>query len=426
MTEASKRDRVAIYNRWWNTAGGGEKHAGAIAEVLSHDHQVTLLTHEPVDLATIAAQFQLDLAGVAVRYVADSASAVSQASAEYDLFINASHLDYVAPRARRNALVVYFPSVTVSDARALAAYNRAKGLVLAVASRVLGPSGISVIRRLAFASAAQSSDQTWLGRAVMGGISQVTGTGEQKNQLDGYEVLLAISEYTRRWILQYWKRDCFVLYPRVPASRHEPREKRPSILTVGRFFAGNHNKKQVELIRAFQSIRNELPGWRLHVAGGFRPTSSNLAYLRSVEAAAAADDRVVLHVNCSAVELAALYRESRLYWHATGLGENSQAHPERFEHFGITVVEAMAAGCVPLVLDAGGLPEIVRPSFNGMIWNGLAELKQETMALSNDSPRWERLSQGAIERAADFDGPAFEHRLGEALRLIASANARSQ
>jgi len=35
------------------------------------------------------------------------------------------------------------------------------------------------------------------------------------------------------------------------------------------------------------------------------------------------------------------------------------------EHFGITTVEAMAAGCVPLVYDSGGQAEIVSSGYNG-------------------------------------------------------------
>ena len=41
-------------------------------------------------------------------------------------------------------------------------------------------------------------------------------------------------------------------------------------------------------------------------------------------------------------------------------GEDAERHPERFEHFGISVVEAMAAGAVPLVFGAAGPGEIVQ------------------------------------------------------------------
>ena len=48
MSDA-KRLQVAVYDRHWPTAGGGEKYAGGVAEVLSRDHEVTLIAHEEID-----------------------------------------------------------------------------------------------------------------------------------------------------------------------------------------------------------------------------------------------------------------------------------------------------------------------------------------------------------------------------------------
>ena len=84
---------------------------------------------------------------------------------------------------------------------------------------------------------------------------------------------------------------------------------------------------------------------------------------------------MVLHPNVEYGKLRQLYSQATLYWHATGYGENEAHHPERFEHFGITPVEAMAAGCVPIVLGKGGLPEIVEHDKSGFLWNTLDELK---------------------------------------------------
>jgi glycosyltransferase involved in cell wall biosynthesis len=416
--------RAAIYDRWLKTAGGGEKHAGAIAEVLSRDHQVEFLTHLPVDLSAIASALNLDLAGVSVRYVPDSPDAVTQASGDYDLFVNASHLDYVAARARRNALVVYFPASTVAAATALGSYNR---VVAFARNRIVGAMGSSArifLRRVIFDSTMQSSDQTLLGRLAIRIFRLLSSTGEQDSLLNRYGAILAISEYTRRWIRRYWHRESLVLYPRIDSTPGDDSGRRPAILTVGRFFAGNHNKKHIDLIRAFQALHDQLPGWRLHVVGAYAPTDSNAAYLRAVEAAALGDESIELHVNCNASELARLYRECRMYWHATGLGESELEHPERFEHFGITVVEAMVAGTVPLVLGAGGLPEIVQSDVDGIIWKDAAELRRESVALARDQIRWERLSGGARRRATNFDGRAFERRLAQALRHTEAVRGR--
>ncbi|HUX88453.1 MAG TPA: hypothetical protein VMW65_15735, partial [Chloroflexota bacterium] len=111
--------------------GGGEKHVGAIAEVLARRGPVDFLTHQPVDLAEMERRLGLCLTGARVRVVPDTPGFgdVIRLSAEYDLFVNASHLDYFAPRGRRNALVVYFPATSVESAQALSSYNRLKRIV---------------------------------------------------------------------------------------------------------------------------------------------------------------------------------------------------------------------------------------------------------------------------------------------------------
>ena len=95
----------------------GEQHAGTIAEVLSRDYQVEFLTHVPVDLERIASALNLKLSDVGGRYLPNSLEAVAQASSDYDLFVGASHLDYVAARACKNLLVVHFLSLGIRPTR---------------------------------------------------------------------------------------------------------------------------------------------------------------------------------------------------------------------------------------------------------------------------------------------------------------------
>ena len=63
---------------------------------------------------------------------------------------------------------------------------------------------------------------------------------------------------------------------------------------------------------------------------------------------------------------------------------DAELHPERFEHFGIAVVEAMAAGAVPVVFAAAGPAEIVRHGVDGFHWKTLDELQSFTRQLMND------------------------------------------
>ena len=57
--------RAAVYNRFWHSQGGGERHSGMIASVLSHDGvEVDLLGHTDVDKDELADHLGLDLSRV--------------------------------------------------------------------------------------------------------------------------------------------------------------------------------------------------------------------------------------------------------------------------------------------------------------------------------------------------------------------------
>lgn len=228
--------------------------------------------------------------------------------------------------------------------------------------------------------------------------------------LDTYDTLIANSEFTRGWIRRWWDRDATVLYP--PVRLHKRGEKAPVILGVGRFFAAKagHSKKQLELVEAFRRLvaTGAADGWSLHLVGGC--SEADRGYLDQVRAAAEGLP-VVFHVDAPGSELEELYAEASLFWHATGLGEDPEADPDRMEHFGISIVEAMSAGAVPVVLGEAGPAEIVRPGVSGRHFTDLDDLVAQTVALLGDPGELARLSAGAVERARHFGLEAFAERL---------------
>jgi glycosyltransferase involved in cell wall biosynthesis len=84
-----------------------------------------------------------------------------------------------------------------------------------------------------------------------------------------------------------------------------------------------------------------------------------------------------------------------------------------FEHFGITTVEAMAAGCVPVVIDKAGQREIVRHGTDGYRWTTLPELEALTRTVAADEALRARLAASAVERAGAFSEEAFAARWRE-------------
>jgi glycosyltransferase involved in cell wall biosynthesis len=140
------------------------------------------------------------------------------------------------------------------------------------------------------------------------------------------------------------------------------------------------------------------------------------AYLEQVRAAAVGYP-IYLHVDAPFAELRRLTATAQIFWHATGYGEDEEQTPERMEHFGITTVEAMAAGCVPVVIARGGQVEIVEQYVSGLLWQTLPELQALTRALIEDPQLCARLAAGARQRSQFF---GMQHFRANLLALIES------
>ncbi len=500
--------RVAVYDAFWATAGGGEKYAGGVADVLSHDHDVTLLAHEPVDRDWLGERLALDLSRTAVEVI-DPCLPLERATTGYDLLVNASYRSHGRNGARRGIYVVHFPDRPGGD---LASWQRrvqgrlgAAGPVAIVEGfhepdairwqQVRWTNGRGVLS-VVVPPGREETVHLWFGRFVPGGevrdirvvlddrpaggavlaparskvqvveplridvtvsgrtapaeiaieseatvAHEVLGNGDHRRLgvplvgvtlgrrlldpvraraslltaepvgtawLDSYHQVVSNSAFTQGWVRRWWGRDSAVLEP--PVGLREAGDKDPVILSVGRFFAPGrgHAKKQLELVEAFRRLRQRgAEGWELHLVGGCSP--DDRPYLDRV-LSAASDLPVEVHVDASGAEVDALYRRASVYWHATGLGEDLEADPVRAEHFGITTVEAMSAGAVPVVIAAGGQPEIVRDRVDGLTFTTLDGLVDATRHLIEDPDLRNRLAVAATERAERYGMDRFAAR----------------
>jgi glycosyltransferase involved in cell wall biosynthesis len=191
-----------------------------------------------------------------------------------------------------------------------------------------------------------------------------------------------------------------------------PGAKRPLVLSLGRFFdpALGHSKKQHEMLDAFVQLERSgrAPGWELALVGGADAASRD--YVLAARRAAIGHP-VHVHVNAKGALVEELLASASIYWHAGGFGEDPERHPERFEHFGIALVEAMAAGAAPVVFGAAGPAEIVRDGVDGRHWHTLDELVAITAELVADAPQRERLAAAARERASGFSVDHFRQRV---------------
>jgi len=381
-------------------AGGTEKHALALALVASEDRQVEILTFSTVSQTELGRALHLNLESLRFRTLPEVASdALAAYTASYDLWVNTSSWHPIPSHNPRSVYLVVYPPLFRSSMlrrlrRAVGVKMRA-ALCTGTAGRMASRFSPRLVRRLRLASAVAPEDA-----------------------LASYQVFAANSEFTRAVIQRRWGRESYVLYPPVDIEAFRPLPKRPMILSVGRFGRGGNNKKHDALIEAFRSlVDGGLLGWELHLAGSTHDDPWNRAYLDRITRMAEGYP-IVFHLNVAHAELRRLYGESTIYWHGAGYGEDEDRNPLRVEHFGITTVEAMAAGCIPIVCGKGGQPEIVAHGVQGLLWTTLKQLKQYTREVI-DHPIWmAHLRDQAIDRSRKFGMEEFTTRAREVLRTV--------
>jgi glycosyltransferase involved in cell wall biosynthesis len=202
------------------------------------------------------------------------------------------------------------------------------------------------------------------------------------------------------------------------ASAGIPWAQRRTILTVGRFFAGGHLKRQDVVIDAFRLLlENGLQGFELAVAGSIHPGPEGRRRYHELRALAEGLP-CTFHPNVAREDLAALYERSAVLVHAAGYGVDPDEFPESLEHFGITPVEASSFGCIPVVYGQGGPPDVVEVLGCDTAFQTIDGCAGVVETLLRDPVSSSALSARVRERSQAFSSDAFWSRVGQALREL--------
>ena len=355
---------AVLYTPYQIIPGGGERYLLGIAQWLSRRYRTFVLTAERYStyrLRGIGLELELDLSEVGLAPIADLPK-----YADCDVFVAMGNeaLPTLEPVGRRKLYVCQFP----------------------------------------FPMHARQVAKSW-------------------GHLEKYDDVIVYSEYSKRHLRERTKRltahepRVIVLPPAVPMYAEIARSPRVSgrILNVGRFHSSGHCKRQDVLVEAFRRLveRTGRTDLELHLAGTVSSEALSREFYLDIHARASGLP-VYFHLNASPDKVRELYATSSYYWHGTGYGQSETLFPERMEHFGITVVEAMSAGAIPFVYVMGGPAEIVADGETGFHWktlDGLVECQSRVLIMPEMETRALRL-RGRVA-ARRYDTSKFEEGLSQ-------------
>lgn len=351
--------KIGIYDPYLDDLGGGEKYVMTIAESLSKKHQVSVFWDKREDLESIKQRFSLKLEKIILTQ---------------NIFSPKVNFWKKITESRKYDVII-----VVSD-----------GSIPFVLSKKLFLHIQQPLARIAVSS--------WKDKFK---LSRVSG-------------IFYNSLFTKKFndkILSGIK--SLVIYPPV----HIPRidiKKQNIILHVGRFRPRNIGeddfKKQLVMIEEFKKMvdREKVNNWQFVIAASVRESDGvKFAVLQKLSVGYP----IEFFINKSNDELWQLYGKAKIYLHASGYGEDLEKYPELAEHFGISTVEAMGAGAVPVAINAGGQVEIITSGKNGFLWNTLEELENDIELLIKDQKLWEEMSGQAKIRAKDFSKEQFSEAI---------------
>lgn len=344
--------RVGIFDPYLDDLGGGEKYMMTLAQCLSRNHSVTVFWDNKQDLKKISERFSLDTSKITIKnnIFSSGCSFFKRCieSLNYDAIICLS--DGSIPFVLSKKLFIHiqqpFPDIKMS-----------------VKSKL------------------------------------------KKMRVNSF---FCNSYFTKSFIDKEFGINSKVIYPPVEIKKTKTK-KENIILHVGRFRAINAGtqdyKKQETMVAVFKRMIDEgLKNWRFILAVGLR--ESDKSQFNKLQKDAKGYPIQFL-VNLNNKDLDKVYAKAKIYWHASGFGEDLGNNPQFAEHFGISTVEAMVKGTVPVVINAGGQKEIVKEGENGFLWDSIEELKSKTLKLIEDEPLLNKFSKQSAKDAEKFSKEKF-------------------
>jgi glycosyltransferase involved in cell wall biosynthesis len=236
-----------------------------------------------------------------------------------------------------------------------------------------------------------------------------------RQHLASYRLKLANSYYTRFWIRKFWGTDCPVLYPPVPLPPFTE-QKENLIVLIQPLRLASATQKVLELIGIFKQLQDKLPTWSLAVVVFRDEEDPGKNWLQ--QACVQLSPAVQVLTNPTVEQQLALFQRCRLCWLANGTNAELAFHPEAAISFDVALLQAMGAGCVPLVNNSGFLSEVLRHGENGFFWQTTTELIDSSFYLANNEAASLAFTTAARKRANEFRPEVYLERFQKQLRSV--------
>jgi glycosyltransferase involved in cell wall biosynthesis len=217
-------------------------------------------------------------------------------------------------------------------------------------------------------------------------------------------ILLTNSKFTQQVIKKYLNKDSLLLHPPVAVQNYISKnvKRKNYIITISKFTP----KRCLHKIPLIACRTRNVKFIVIGVADKY--SLETIQNLRKTISMHHVEDRVILSPNVSRSTLINYLTEAKAYLHVMP-----------FEHFGISVVEAMAAGCVPIVHRSGGpWLDILnqQQGESGFSYITIEEAAQIIdLIMSNESLRRD-VSFNAQRRALLYDTSVFQRKLNKIIK----------
>jgi len=223
-------------------------------------------------------------------------------------------------------------------------------------------------------------------------------------------LLLTNSKFSKMIIERFLGVDAVVLYPPVKVKKYLCTEssladRKNIVVTVSRIEVGKHLEVVLEIAKRVKDAK-------FVVIGATRqPSYVHRLRMKAVEMGIS--DKIIIVPNADESLKTSLMRKAKLY-----------LHPTKFEHFGISIVEAMASGLVPIVHRSGGpwmdiLGE--KQGVFGYAYNDVDEATQVIAELLVNNDLRIEIAKRIIYRAETYDENIFKRKIVSVAQLLSGA-----